>query len=354
MEPIAAAQKSYTYLGTEYLTRDSSEISELSKIHICTYRINKTGKTPFLQFVMEYMMDSFSFPSFTYISDTFTLEEVVEKLSTNKIFQGFYVDHEKKDDVYLFFESEEPVTSGDMFYREDRHWYVTIDEIVNLRSVCNIPINPVLTYFFLNNPFMGFIKDENKRLCEIPILKYAGTCEPLLKNRSIFGIPPEEKTAILGPYYYFTDFNGAVRNGGWSLNGEPEYVHNKLVTEENSTCGKYKKGGIIRFVIFLGSMKTPMNKPGDDVDLSLTKQALLELDKKHRQTMRISDHDGKWTEKFDSVKLGCLELDDGSRLMDSPLWVVKDYDRIIPISYHYIDNTSLGETWSKDANYQIQ
>jgi hypothetical protein len=131
-------------------------------------------------------------------------------------------------------------------------------------------------------------------------------------------------------------------------------VHNKLVTEENSTSGKYKKGGIIRFVIFLGSMKTPMNKPEDEVDLSLTKQALLELDKKHRQTMRISDHDGKWTERFDSVKLGCLELDDGSRLMESPLWVVKDYDRIIPISCHYIDSTSLGETWSKDENYQIQ
>lgn len=396
-----AFQNKCTYFGLDYLRHDLSEFPELCKVYIYTYRINNTGKYPFLEFIMEYMVDSFSFPTFIYTSYTDTnnyadihdaesvvnsvvnsdvksdVEYIIEQLTIKKSFRGFFSENvddchaETKTNAYLFFESNEPITDADMFYKEDKHWIVTVDEIVNQRRVCNIPVNPEVTCFFLKNPFFSFIRDENINVCETPVVKYSGVCDSLLKIRSIFGMPASEKTEIMGPYYYFTNFEGAVKNGAWSANSQPEYIFDKLVTEET---GKYKKGGVIRFALFLGNVKVPMNRPNDDVDTSLTKKALLNMDtdtgggwgvcestKKtvtggniHRQTMRISDHDGKWTEEYDSVQLGILELDDGSKLIESPLWVVNDYDRITPISYHYIDKSTIGDTWHRDAKYQIQ
>ena len=62
-----------------------------------------------------------------------------------------------------------------------------------------------------------------------------------------------------------------------------------------------------------------------------------------RLTMRISDHDGKWAENFDSVYLGDVELDDGNCL-NKQLIVIKEYDQEIPLSYHFINkNTLKGE-----------
>lgn len=352
-------EKKYRYSGLEYVTKDFTEFPDLCNMYICTYRINNTGKYPFLEFIMEYIRSSFSFPSFIYLSSAHNIEECIEKLCVNKSFRGYFTENENPENVFLFFESNEPVTDGDFFYKQDKHWTVTINEIMNQRSVCNIPIKSEIIYFFLYNQSFCFIQDEYNQVCEIPEIKYAGLCEPLLKSRTIFCIPPSEKTEIMGPYYYFTDFVGAVRNGGWSPDNKPEYIDEKLVTDENKEIEqsreprKYKRGGVIRFALFLGNTKVPMNMPDDGVDLSQTKQELLKMDKKHRQTMRISDHDGKWTETHDSVKLGIIELDDGSNLMDSPLWVVKEYDRIVPISYHFIDKSTLGNTWTSDGNYQI-
>jgi len=352
-------ENQYKYHGLDFCKTDFSELPKICKMFICTYRINTKGKYPFLEFIMEHMVDYFSFPSFTYVSDMYDIEEVLEKMCVKKTFQGFFIDNEHSEDVYLFFESNDLLTDGDMFYKEDKHWKVTIDEIMNQHKVCNIFINNDIIHFFLNNPFFCFINDEKNNYYEIPVVQYAGVAEPLLKNRTIFGIPPADKTEIMGPYYYFTDFVGAVKQGAWSQTGPEEY---KLVTEkdvfvashEDETSRKYKKGGVIRFALFLGKTLVPMNYEKDSIDESLTKQELLSLDKKHRQTMRISDHDGKWTETHDSVKLGRIELDDGSRLTDSPMWVVGEYDRIVPLSYHFIDKSTLGDVWSRDGDYKIQ
>ena len=56
--------------------------------------------------------------------------------------------------------------------------------------------------------------------------------------------------------------------------------------------------------------------------------------------MRISDHDGKWADKYDSVYLGNVELDDGSYLIKQ-LGVVKEYDQEMPLSYHFINKNTL-------------
>lgn len=127
----------------------------------------------------------------------------------------------------------------------------------------------------------------------------------------------------MGPHYYFTDFENAVKNA-YELNEKG-----------------YKKTGVVRCALFVGNTKYINNFPNDDIDISDTKQQRLnddDLDRQYEQlTLKISDHDGKWSETADSCYLGNLTLDNGRRLKDYPLIVVKDYNQQLPLSYHYIN-----------------
>jgi len=92
------------------------------------------------------------------------------------------------------------------------------------------------------------------------------------------------------------------------------------------------------------------NCPNDPADESETKQQRLSDDrvdtKLEQLTMRISDHDGRWAENYDSVYLGPVELDDGT-YFHCNLLAVKNYNQQIPLSYHYVDKNMLGG----DAKY---
>ena len=89
-------------------------------------------------------------------------------------------------------------------------------------------------------------------------------------------------------------------------------------------------------------MKFVENFPNDESDFSETKKKRIDdanLDKNMEAlTMRISDHDGRWAENYDSVFLGETELDNGAILKNTPIFVVKTYEQQIPLSYHFIDN----------------
>ena len=118
----------------------------------------------------------------------------------------------------------------------------------------------------------------------------------------------------------------------------------KNAYELNEKCDKKQKIGIVRFALFVGNTKYINNFPNDDIDISDVKQQRLnddDLDRKYEQlTLRISDHDGKWTETADSCYLGNLILDNGKKVKYTPLIVLKDYNQHVPLSYHYINKVA--------------
>ena len=145
----------------------------------------------------------------------------------------------------------------------------------------------------------------------------------------------------MGDYFYFTDYQNAVKNAGW-LN-------------ESMGCG-----GLLRCAVFLGKMKVLLNNPNDSVDESKITQEMLIINNENqekckttKQLMRVSDRDGLWTENYDSAYLGKLTLDDGSIFNDYPLWVVKNYYQQVVLSSQIIDKKTLGESWNKDSEYFI-
>ena len=305
------------------------EIETYTNVNMCAYNINNEGKYPFLQFLLSKINvnDALTFP-LVPIYKNFDMGELInytkvclfgllmlqdfELFIDNIEFNGFL---ENNNNLYLFFD----VTNCELkivdIYRENDIWFSLIDELVNQRHVCNMSIDEKVSLLFTNNEQFCFLVDEKENSYEIPIISYVGKCENKLNFTYTFGESASNKNGILGPYYYFTNYYNAFKS-------------------KNTD-------GIVRFAIFTGSVKYIENGLDDPIDESEIKQQRLtdvNLDQNiEKLTIRISDHDGKWAQNFDSVYLGSIELDNGTYMKNTPLLVVKEYEQQTPLSYHYID-----------------
>lgn len=363
----------YNYAIKNFLIKDTelmADTNHYSKIILCVYKIVTHGKYPFIQYLLSNNgFDILQLPvlpmciafnkeilvsySKVFLSGILKVDNF-EKFDENIEFDGF-CEYDKN--LYLFFDTTNFEFNIDDTYLSSPIRFALSDEIVNKRNLCNIPINNETTYFFINNDLINYLYDENNKPYEIPIIGLVGKSTPEKLNFTyIFGESSKDKTAILGPHFYFTDFNYAVRQGGWSHNYRPEYINNKLVTDSEN--GRYLKGGLVRFALFTGNTKYIENMPNSIIDESEIKKQRLNdtsLDMNYEvQTLRISDYDGIWTKTYDSAYLGNLELDDGSFIKESPILVLKEYEQQIPLSYHFIDKNTLSDKYdSNNHSYKI-
>ena len=211
-----------------------------------------------------------------------------------------------------------------------------------------------ISKLLINNKDIVHLFNENNEPYEIPIVGYVGkSTTQQLMFVSIFGESAKTKSACLGPYFYFTEFNCAIRDGGWSPDYKPLILFNKLITDNEQ--GRYIRGGIVRFALFTGHIKYIDNLQNSPNDESYTKQTRindLNFNNKYEVlTLKITDHDGLWSKTYDSAYLGNIELFDGSYLKNTPLLVTKSYDQQIPLSYHFIDKKTIGDKFEAD-NYK--
>lgn len=352
---------SYVYEGLELLKQDLEDyliyIQENSgkiKVHICAYHVNNYHKYPFLEFFLlkenhenKENDETFYFPSFKYENSVNVLVKSMAAMNIlcfsyfkkpTYAFKGYMND---ENNLYLFFDSTDMKVDRLNMRRSNDMWMVTIDEIINKGKVCNFNVSSSIVNFFKMNDKLCFLNNMNGIPYEIPTTVFFGCVKSEMNFMANFGKSPADFSGILGKYYYFTDYQHAVKMSG-------------MVDENNEV------GGIIRCGLFLGKMKVPLNNPNDCVDESLTTKTMLlnchENDTEYtniKLLMRVSDRDGLWTQTYDSVYLGRIELDDGSFYEEYPLWVVKEYDQHVMLSSHLIDKKTTDRDWSKNNNYYI-
>jgi hypothetical protein len=337
--------KYYNYSGKSLLTLDyKNELVEYNAINIFAYTIYNEKKYPFQQFLLTKSVNNteLAFPKIQLFNN-FNKNELIDytkvclfgflmlenyELFNDLInFDGFY---EYNNSLYLFFDlTKNKFQLYDDIFSDrvnDRIlWFGLIDEIVNHTKICNIKINEFVTQFFQENQSLCFLADENDSIYELPITSFISKSTQKLNYTYIFGQIKDNKNGILGPYYYFKDYYNA-------------YEEALTLIKDDTTMV------IVRFALFIGNVKYIENYPNDPIDESEIKRQRLQdqnLDQNiERLTMRISDHDGKWADNYDSVYLGNLELDDGN-LLNKQLFVVKEYEQQIPLSYHFVNNKSL-------------
>lgn len=357
--------KTYYYQGLECLNTDINELYNTiygARVYICMYSVNTNAKHPFLEYLLlknkhrDIYPDILTFPMFLYYKDlgmdilneSDKLRELlVLKIDETK-FKGYLLEeNDGMNDVYLFYELDktlEDIGKGEI-YRNNGIWKATIDEMVNSRLICNFPVDDSVTVFFIKNTqFMFLYKyndKENNIIYETPTVVYNGVDESKLYFNYVFGVSKKSSEEIMGPFYYFTDYNNAIK---MSI----ETHKNKYQNIETD-----KKIGIIRSVVFLGVNKVPMNYPEDNHDESHLNSILTSIDNNNANTNRISDHDGLWSNQYDSVYLGRLLLDDGKLINGTPLWVVKDYEQQTSLSYHYLSSKLLENEYNENRPIYI-
>ena len=334
----------YTYpIHTALTDYPTSSLSTYTHIHICAYKINQQGKSPFLEFLLSnHNSTSWRLPVMpSYASVTthnltsyasvflsgILMAEEFGKFDSTLVFKGVYEDEHQ---LYLCYDLTGCALSVDETYSYNAVRFALTDELVNHWSICNVAICPTTARFFTQHPFLHVMYNEQQRACEIPVVGYVGkSTVSALKFTMMFGETAKNKLAILGPYFYFTDFHHAVSRG--------------------APCG------VVRFALFMGNTKCVENSPNDPIDTSSIKQERLHdtrLNPLYEQlTLRISDHDGTWADTFDSVCLSVLELDNGETLAEGPWMVVKEHVQQTPLSTHFIKTRAQENI--PDGSYQI-
>ena len=329
----------YNYKGNNILKLDlPSELETYDCVFMCPYNINNDGKFPFLKFLLtnSVINKTLNFP-IVPVFKNFDKYELInftkiclfglmglndyEKFNDNIEFNGFY---ETNNNLYLFFDISNCNPQIYDTYSNNNLWLTLLDEILNHKKMCNMDIDEYVTDFFKLNESFCFLTDKNEDSYEIPVVGYVKKPENKLNFTYIFGESKRDKNSILGPYYYFTDYLSCFK--------DCNYIETK--------------SGIVRFALFIGLTKYVENCKTDPIDESEIKKQRLCDDKLNQNlenlTMRVSDHDGKWSEEYDSAILGNVELDNGKTL-NSFLIVLKEYNQQIPLSFHYIRNKKLNE-----------
>jgi hypothetical protein len=378
IDSIEADKLSFTYDALQFLITDENEIlsilqENIENITLVPFKINFDGNNPFNSFMLvnDFALDKLCFPHLDintlnvkliteyslFISIIkcylFSLNLLTdyEEFDKNFDFKGVYIYNNK---LYIFIDLTKTTIENNLMYRNSPCWFALIDEIVNKKHVCNIKIEEHVTNFFLFNNIFLYFKNLQKEQIEIPTVVYSGIHEKLLYFNYLFGKTKDDSNSILGANYYFTNYNNAIRDGSWSKNYQREFRHGVEITENES--GKYIKGGIIRYAIFLGNCLVKENMPNDKIDESELKIERLENSHDYnyeKMTLRISDHDAVWKLNYDSVFLGNMELDDGNPLKDAPIYAVKDFENHLPLTYHLINKKNLKDIYYKNEEYHI-
>ena len=211
------------------------------------------------------------------------------------------------DDLYLFFD----ITDETMTDIGPKLWLSLIDEIINYNNICNFQIESTVSTLFLNNNQLLILHDTCGNPYESPIVAFSGQHDSLLNFTFVFGVSDIETSGN----YSFTDYVYSIKNGGWSKTGLPEIKYGKLITENE--YGRYIKGGIVRFALFLGK-----NEIINNTELLTT----------------------NWTTEFDSIYYNRLGM---------PIWIVSKLEQQQPLSYHYIDKKSLSASFNANDVYFV-
>jgi hypothetical protein len=217
-----------------------------------------------------------------------------------------------------------------------RWWRVLSCEIVNHRKMLSFPIREDVCDFFLENSEFLFLRDERDVVYETPSVGYYGSHHKNIAVTSVLGLRREGPTAMLGPYYYFGSYERAIHNAIRSSSRKPVEVDGELITVDDE--GRYDKGGLVRFALFMGKTKVMMARDTDDADQSEISIVLAESDSFVKKTMKIRDVDATWVTDFNSVRHGkhIINVEGKEDTTFLPQIVVKDYNQQAPLSYYYV------------------
>ena len=343
-------KKIYTYKLHNLLNTDQNlDIKSEKIIHLCIFNIIEQIKcSPYILYLLNKDVDSniLYFPHFTSSHNVLNLAEkyiknIFEDLPISYNFKG-YID-DKNENIYIFYELYYEYTIYNQKYK-DLWWWVTLFEIVNIKTILNFNIDNSVSDIFIKYPLLLSLFNNKNNIIPIPSIGYFGGYHTYIAFIASFGSRKASPEAYLGPYYYFDTYKGAGRYAIWNVNRKSEMIDNKLITIDDN--GKYDRGGIVRFVIFTSKTKFLLNRPSDPDDDSKISAELAVKVPFIKSTMKIRDVAGKWVDDYDSLYIGSVLIKNkkyDDRVLNIQL-ATRDYNQQMPLSYHYVDTNQFSSS----------
>ena len=278
-------------------------------INIIAYSV-KNAELPYLQFMLEknesecmILPSIVCFDNMTEIEDHInTILNMVLNIDANVVYKGC---REDGGNIYAFVDISEYDCNELFLARNSPFWFVLVDEIINLSNVCNFPIDPAIISLFSYNPDYILLYGEDF-VYETPIVVYSGARFKKVEFQNTFNISKKDDH-LLGPYFYFTNYNGAVKMG-W-------------VDE---------KSGINRIALFCGEMKIIFNT----------------IDK-----IECFSENDKY--EYDSAYINRLADNKNNVISDTPLWIARNLNQQISMSHHSLDKRTMIDWDIQNKSYYI-
>lgn len=330
--------KYYRYQIEDTLLRVKPK-GQYNNLIFCIYRINTSGPHPFLEYLLYKYSEtnSLSLP----ISNEQDITKYMNMILTNQ-YRFKIVGYLNKDDKLLVYIKTTQNNSGNNTLKlqsDNIWWWITIDEIVNVKSVYNYKIEESTTELFLKNKKMCFLKDANNKTIQIPSIFYNGnTSSEIVSFQLVFNIIRSSIWNGTGPFYVFNTYETALK---FSLTKLKRYINPIDWQNDNITPT------LLRVVLFYDSLKGLLNSnkdkesPFSDVELIKLKDKTLSKEKKNKikKYRRIKDFEGDWAVNNDAVFVGNI-VENNKIVVEGFNITVKDNVNIVIISYSDINQNT--------------
>jgi hypothetical protein len=331
----------YTYLIKNQASQDLLMNDIIgSTIHILCYHITKSAKYPFIQIMMDKQqvtsIERFVLPFVSVSANTNTnlarlvLDRVTSGLhelgcdpsvlNEKEAFVGLLELNTISNNKYVLVD----ISAVDIYRigisRLNSTWFALPTEIMNMRTICNIPIDESITNLFLTMPELGMLHNPstNNSMYPLPDAVYTGSYLKQVEFSSVFGMPKRQIYNSCGEYFYFHRiFEDAVREGGWSIT---EHIRKTEIIDNE--YGRYIRGGINRYALF----------PGNYYMYTESSNSFSLSDDDIRDIMAIKD----------TIVIQYINEDLDTILPDI---LVNEYEHFTPISYHMLNKSILGDKY---------
>ena len=364
--------KKYTYLIEQNTTQSLTNVDILNHnsnifgkviLNILCYHVTQNSKYPFIQVLLEkkpfltsFIPEKLELPIVTISkvdSESDYPVTIIEKIKgllpaigcdgsklTRDAFKGLISD--SNEHIYALVDISDVDIFRISITRNTPIWFALPTEIMNVRSICNIPIDVRVSELILNMPQLAILnKLDTQNMITmsdtfpLPDAIYNGSYLKQTEFRSVFGTSKDAVYSSCGEYYYyFRIFEDAVKEGGWLREGGHKMVDLTNTNLTHSASGKmlvdneygrYIQGGINRYAFFPGNyiLHTECSNM-----FSLT--------------------DAEVSAKLENNS--CIVIHYMEETLDNmfPDILVKEYESAFPISYHMLNKSTLGDKYEID------
>ena len=318
-----------------------------SKIKACVYKINIHELHPFIMFLLyKYDRQRLDFVDIEnnegnvvdYVLSKF--RKLFENEKDVKIeYKGFI---EYGDELMICIKysiKKEHLTEGK---NDSKYWWALTSEIINNKSILNFDISKTATKFLLENTQICLLYNSDGYTYETPEVGYYGNYYKKIVSVASLGLSRETTSASFGPFYYFSDFNRAMRYAFWTSDFKSQKIGDEFITIDDK--GRYKKGGIVRFALFAGKTKMLLGRKNDMPDDSSISQELADKHVFVKNMLTLRDSGAKWIKEFDSIRIGYhakYKFDKDQNVNIKPMVVLKDYQQQYPLEFYFVDTSQI-------------